>query len=119
MKESTGQVLVQAPEEIANYLLNEKRRALIEIEQRHDAPVIVVADQQLESPHFNVVRLRENELGEESNRPSYHRTSPHKFETPSLTKTNLNVPPQAVTHVAPSRPVPPRDDSDSKEVLAK
>ena len=32
MKENTGQVLVQAPTEIANYLLNEKRRALAEIE---------------------------------------------------------------------------------------
>src|SRR5690606_18790262 len=39
MKENTGQVLVQAPPEIANYLHNEKRRALVEIEQRHDAPV--------------------------------------------------------------------------------
>src|SRR3546814_8252329 len=38
MKDNTGQVLVQAPVEIANYLLNEKRRALAEIEKRHDAP---------------------------------------------------------------------------------
>ncbi len=119
MKENTGQVLVQTPPEIANYLLNEKRRALIEIEQRHDAPVIVVADQQLESPHFNVVRLRDNELGEESNRPSYHRTSPRKLETHALTKANLNVPPPAVTHVAPSRPAPARDESDSEEVPVK
>ncbi|MDZ4115158.1 MAG: Rne/Rng family ribonuclease [Xanthomonadaceae bacterium] len=115
MKESTGQVLVQTPPEIANYLLNEKRRALIEIEQRHDAPIVVVADQQLESPHFNVIRLRDNELGEESNRPSYHRTSPRKLETHSLTKANLNVPPPAVTHVAPSRPAPERDESESEE----
>src|SRR3546814_5938143 len=35
MKENTGQVLVQAPVDIANYLLNEKRSALREIEQRH------------------------------------------------------------------------------------
>ena len=50
MKENTGQVLVQAPVEIANYLLNEKRRALREIEQRHDAPIVIVADDQLETP---------------------------------------------------------------------
>ena len=35
MKENTGQVLVQAPVEIANYLLNEKRRAL---RRDRDAP---------------------------------------------------------------------------------
>ncbi|MDQ3510240.1 MAG: Rne/Rng family ribonuclease, partial [Pseudomonadota bacterium] len=54
MKENTGQVLVQAPTEIATYLLNEKRRALSEIEQRHDAPIVIVADEQLETPHFEV-----------------------------------------------------------------
>ena len=44
MKDNTGQVLVQAPVEIANFLLNEKRSALREIEQRHDAPIVIVAD---------------------------------------------------------------------------
>ena len=97
MKENTGQVLVQAPPEIANYLLNEKRRGLVEIEQRHDAPVIVVADDQLETPHFNVTRLREGELGEESAKPSYHRTTPRKLEVHSLTRAQLNIPPPAVT----------------------
>ena len=66
MKENTGQVLVQAPPEIANYLLNEKRRALGEIEQRHEAPIVIVADDQLETPHYEVTRMRENELGEET-----------------------------------------------------
>src|SRR3546814_11375347 len=65
MKENTGQVLVQAPVDIANYLLNEKRSALREIEQRHDAPLVIVADEQLHTPHYEVTRLRENELGEE------------------------------------------------------
>ncbi|KAG1256355.1 hypothetical protein G6F68_009826 [Rhizopus microsporus] len=62
MKENTGQVLVQAPVEIANYLLNEKRSALREIEQRHEAPIVIVADEQLHTPHYTVTRLRENEL---------------------------------------------------------
>jgi len=111
MKENTGQVLVQAPPEIANYLLNEKRRALIEIEERHDTPVIIVSDQQLETPHFNVSRLRDNELGEDSSRPSYHRTSPRKLEVHALSKANLNIPPPAVTKLAPLRPAPVRDES--------
>src|SRR5690606_18401880 len=75
MKDNTGQVLVQAPNEIANFLLNEKRRSLREIEDRHEVPVLIVADPQLETPHFNVQRLRENELDEETTRPSYRRTT--------------------------------------------
>jgi ribonuclease E len=109
MKENTGQVLVQAPSQIANYLLNEKRRAITEIEQRHDAPIIIVADPALEIPHYTVSRLRQNELGEESSKPSYHRTSPRKLELHALTKNQLNIPPApAVTKVQPVQPMPNR-----------
>src|SRR5512133_3242450 len=109
MKENTGQVLVQVPVEIANYLLNEKRRALGEIEQRHEAPIVIVADDQLETPHYEVTRLRENELGEESARPSYQRGTPRKLATIALTKANLNVPVAAVTAVRPAQPAPIRE----------
>ncbi|MFY8123393.1 MAG: Rne/Rng family ribonuclease, partial [Silanimonas sp.] len=109
MKENTGQVLVQAPSQIANYLLNEKRRAITEIEQRHDSPIIIVADPALDIPHYTVTRLRENELGEESSKPSYHRTSPRKLELHALTKNQLNIPPApAVTKVQPVQPMPNR-----------
>ncbi|WP_342315532.1 Rne/Rng family ribonuclease [Lysobacter sp. FW306-1B-D06B] len=110
MKENTGQVLVQAPTEIANYLLNEKRRALSEIEKRHDAPIVIVADEQLHTPHYEVTRIRENELGEETSKPSYHRGTPRKLPTHSLTKAHLNIPAApAVTNVKPAQPAPLRE----------
>ncbi|MGV6492805.1 Rne/Rng family ribonuclease, partial [Stenotrophomonas rhizophila] len=110
MKENTGQVLVQAPVEIANYLLNEKRSALREIEQRHDAPIVIVADEQLHTPHYEVTRLRENELGEESGKPSYQRGTPRKLPVHALTKAQLNIPvAPVVTQVKHSQPAPVRD----------
>jgi ribonuclease E len=115
MKDNTGQVLVQAPHEVANFLLNEKRRALIEIERRHDVPVVIVADEQMETPHFNVQRIREGELGEETARPSYHRTSPRKLELHALTRANLNIPAApAVTAVKPDRPAPAREEREDR-----
>jgi ribonuclease E len=119
MKDNTGQVLVQAPVEIANYLLNEKRRALSEIEGRHDAPIVIVADEQLHTPHYEVTRLRENELGEETARPSYQRGTPRKLATIALTKANLNVPPPAaVTNVRPAQPAPMREPREEAPVAA-
>ncbi len=110
MKENTGQVLVQAPIEIANYLLNEKRRALSEIEKRHDAPIVIVADEQLHTPHYEVTRIRENELGEETSKPSYQRGTPRKLPTHALTKAHLNIPAApAVTNVKPAQPAPLRE----------
>src|SRR5690606_10673135 len=115
----TGQVLVQAPVEIANFLLNEKRGALKEIEARHDAPIVIVADDQLETPHYEVTRLRENELGEESARPSYQRGTPRKLATHSLTKAHLNVPAlPAVRNVQPAQPAPMREPREEEQEAA-
>ncbi|TAA23879.1 ribonuclease E [Pseudoxanthomonas winnipegensis] len=114
MKDNTGQVLVQAPLEIANYLLNEKRNALREIEQRHDAPIIIVADEQLHTPHYEVTRLRENELGEESSKPSYQRGTPRKLPVHALTKAQLNIPAApAVTTVKHAQPAPVRQERET------
>ncbi len=119
MKENTGQVLVQAPVEIANFLLNEKRNALREIEKRHDAPIIIVADEQLHTPHYEVTRLRENELGEESGKPSYQRGTPRKLPVHALTKAQMNIPPPpAVTRVAPPRPAPVREEREEVQAPA-
>ena len=109
MKDNTGQVLVQAPVEIANFLLNEKRNALREIEQRHDAPIVIVADEQLQTPHYEVTRIRDNEMGEETSKPSYQRGTPRKLATIALTKAQLNIPPPAVTKVKPAQPAPLRE----------
>jgi ribonuclease E len=72
MKENTGQVLVQAPTRVANFLLNEKRAGVVEIELRHKVHVVVVADTNLETPRLEITRIRESEMGEHA-KPSYER----------------------------------------------
>jgi ribonuclease E len=72
MKENTGQVLVQAPSRVANFLLNEKRSSVVEIEMRHKVHVVIVADENLETPHLEITRIRESEMGEHA-KPSYER----------------------------------------------
>ncbi|MGH8146394.1 MAG: Rne/Rng family ribonuclease [Rhodanobacteraceae bacterium] len=72
MKENTGQVLVQAPARVANFLLNEKRSSVVEIELRHKVHVVLVSDQNLETPHLEITRIRESEMGEHA-KPSYER----------------------------------------------
>ena len=72
MKENTGQVLVQAPPRVANFLLNEKRSSVVEIELRHKVHVVIVADENLETPHLEITRIRDSEMGEHA-KPSYER----------------------------------------------
>lgn len=61
LKENTKQVRTIVPVEIASYLLNEKRKAVRDIEHRHNVDVIVVPNEAMETPHFNVYRVREGE----------------------------------------------------------
>lgn len=62
IKENSAQVHTIVPVEIASYLLNEKRRAISDIEKRHDVQVVVVPTESMHTPHFSVYRLRENEV---------------------------------------------------------
>jgi len=110
MKESTGQVLVQAPPSVANFLLNEKRRQLTEIEARHDVNVIVVADDKLETPHLEIQRLRAADIGEDS-KPSYQRTTPvAPTPLPQMLRPSEEPEQPAVAGVIRSTPAPERPE---------
>jgi ribonuclease E len=58
MKDKTGQIRAQLPVEVATFLLNEKRAAITEIESRQRVAIIIVPNPQLQTPHFEVQRLR-------------------------------------------------------------
>ena len=120
MKDSTAQILVQAPNDIANYLLNDKRNAIRAIENRHNAIIIIVADAQLVTPQYNVTRLRENELSDDATKPSYQRTSPRKIPVQALTKTQLNIPSTpSVKTVTPPVHAPSRSSNISEGVTSR
>lgn len=64
LKENTLQVQAQVPVPVATYLLNEKRKAINEMEQRHKVSILVIPNHYLETPHFDVKRLRSDEVDE-------------------------------------------------------
>ena len=110
MKDSTGQVLVQAPPSVANFLLNEKRKQLSEIEARHDVNVIVVADEQLETPHLEIQRLRGADIGEDM-KPSYQRTTPVAPKPlPNMLRPSEEPEQPAVAGVVRATPAPERPE---------
>jgi ribonuclease E len=106
MKENTGQVLVQVPPQVANFLLNEKRASVIEIEQQHKVPVIIVADDKLETPHFEIQRIRRSEASEEA-KPSYERLTPASTAPLAhVAKPGSEPEKPAVSGVVPVSPAP-------------
>ncbi len=119
MKETTGQVLVQAPSDIANFLLNEKRSQLAEIELRHEAPIVIVADERLHTPHFEIQRLRDNELGDDSRKPSYQRKTVAPAPTIPMQQHGHGPSEQpAVSGIKPSTPAPVRFEEEEAPTAA-
>ncbi|MGD8926694.1 MAG: Rne/Rng family ribonuclease [Thioalkalispiraceae bacterium] len=70
MKENTARVIAQVPVDAATFLLNEKRKTIEEIQLRHKAKIILVPNLQLETPHFEVVRIRESDITPEMEKQS-------------------------------------------------
>ena len=109
MKEYTGQVIVQAPPTVANFLLNEKRKALAEIETRQSMPVYILSNEYMERPKFEIHRVRKSEVTDD---PSYSRIEqpePELVASSETQSTSVSAGPvPAVTGVVPSRPAPSR-----------
>jgi ribonuclease E len=100
LKDNTAQVLAIVPVPIASYLLNEKRRSVNHIEKNQEVKITVVPNSDMETPHFEVIRVREGEefdllsyllptkleaLKEaESKEPAEQTIRPKKIEEPAL-----------------------------------
>jgi ribonuclease E len=57
-----AQIQVQTPVDVATFIINEKRDALNAIEKRHGVRVVIIPNAHLESPHYKIKRLREEEV---------------------------------------------------------
>lgn len=64
-KERTGEVRVIVPVDVSAFLLNEKRAAVGEIEQATRVRVVVIPNPNMQTPHFEVVRLRDDEVNQD------------------------------------------------------
>ena len=118
MKENTGQVLVLAPPTVANFLLNEKRASVVEIELRHNMHVVIVADEHLETPHLEITRIRESEMGEHA-KPSYERVTPAPTTPlPKVGQVETQGEQPAVSGVNRATPMPQRFEEEAPEVVA-
>jgi ribonuclease E len=60
-KERTGRVIAQVPVDVATYLINEKRDWLNQIEARDKVSLVIVPNPHLQTPAYNLRRIRDDE----------------------------------------------------------
>jgi ribonuclease E len=110
MKENTKRILAQLPVDVATFLLNEKRRTILDIEQRQDVDVILLPNEHLDTPEYRIERLRSQDVGRlPKEQASYELTAASETEPPSFARppeTGILEEP-AVKQFAPAAPAPP------------
>nr|WP_207923220.1 ribonuclease E [Marinomonas flavescens] len=106
-KERTAQIRAVLPVSVATFLLNEKRTNIAKIEKRNNVHIILVPNPHMETPHFEVERIRDD-----STVAVQHENSYSIVETPEQPpyeprQVDENARPQAaVTSIAPKSPAP-------------
>lgn len=107
LKDRTAEVRAQVPIPVAAFLLNEKRNAITKIELRARVRIIILPTDHLETPHFEVQRLRDDSPDLVSGQPSYEMASAAECEEHLPVSTRSLVRQEAaVKTVSPERPVP-------------
>lgn len=82
LKDKTAQVQVQVPVEVATFLLNEKRKAISQIEQHHRVSILLIPNQHMETPHYKITRLRTDDMPEVGEETASYTLAEKPQETP-------------------------------------
>lgn len=105
-KEQTARITVQVPVEVATCLFNEKRDALIELDKRLGAKVIILPNPAIESPHFVIQRIRAQDMSLQiSESASYELPKTERIEPVYEMKDDFQ--PSEKAAVVPIRRPPP------------
>jgi len=111
-KERTAKVIAQLPVEVSTYLLNEKRDWVQNLEDSNDTQIVLVANPLLETPHYDVRRVRDDQTDlAENTGVSYALTdSAPEPEAPQAILERKSVEAPVVGTLKPTKPAPKREE---------
>ncbi len=108
MKDNTARIIAQLPVDVATFLLNEKRDAIHDIENRQSVNVVLVPNSHFETPNYEIERIRSQDMPEhDSDTASYQMSVEPETDVPKHIKpkeTKSEEP--AVKRITPATPVP-------------
>ncbi len=118
MKEHSAAIHVQVPVDVATFLLNEKRAEIHLIESRLKVSITLIPNLHLETPHYSVTRLRQDDLTAENLQASYKLVTMPE-ESQATTGAAQDVKPQrpqaVVQGITPAQPAPMRAVAQSTQ----
>jgi len=120
-KDRSAEIRVVLPVNMATYLLNEKRAEILEVEKTAGVRVVIIPNPQMDTPHFEVSRLRDDHEAAQASETSYEiDLVQHHFDAKEFdAKTPLAMEKPAVESIQPAKPAPETGATASATVKAK
>jgi ribonuclease E len=118
MKENTAILHAQVPVDVATYLLNEKRAEIHAIEARLKVNVVLIPNIYLETPNYEITRLRHDDVKLSEVQVSYQMVEKPAQEIvlPSAAQEAKPARQQAAVHgITPLQPAPIREQKPQYE----
>jgi ribonuclease E len=118
MKKGTEKVIAHLPIECATFLLNEKRSAIEQIENRLKVGVVILPSKHLETPAYDIDRIKEKDVGDE--KASYLQIKTEEISVPEFAqqiKAKLERP--AIKEFLHDRPEPILNSSDAANLIKR
>ncbi len=115
IKDNTAKVVVHLPVETATFLLNEKRSVINQIEERQQISINIIPSKHMETPVYEVERIRSSEVDENS-APSYQRAAePEQIDSRYSESSQVKPETPAVKDIVPQVPAPTRTPSSDRD----
>ncbi|MEN3365194.1 MAG: ribonuclease, partial [Burkholderiales bacterium] len=109
MKENSAAIHVQAPVDVAAFLLNEKRGEILKIETRHRVAIILIPNKHLETPHYKLERIKHDDPRLEESHASYDMAEEADTDISYSKRQKEDVKPRQeamVKGITPDQPAP-------------
>ena len=105
-KDRSAEIRVVLPVNMATYLLNEKRAEILEVEKTAGVRIVIIPNPQMDTPHFEVSRLRDDHEAAQASETSYEiDLVQHHFDAKEFdAKTPLATEKPAVQSIQVAKP---------------
>ena len=119
MKKSTEKVIAHLPIECAAFLLNEKRSAIEQIESRLKVGIIVLPSKHLETPAYEIERIKEKETASDE-KPSYMQIKTEDIAVPEFAQhVKPKIEQAAIKEFLPERPEPLPNKNEAASLIKR
>ncbi len=118
MKKDTQKIIAHLPIECATFLLNEKRPSIDQIETRLKVGIIILPSKHLETPAYDIERLKTKEGSDE--KPSYVQIKEEDITVPEFAQhTAPKAAEPAIKEFFPDTPAPVQNKKKSEGLIKR